>query len=484
MSGRSQTKDAEEQPCTMDGGQDNGDALAKAALAGCTTNVEKMLLAHNCSTAGRQIVAEKNRATGRVIDMFHCRVGNRPDSVFFSHPDEMIGQDKDTGVLNFYKMVGTSLVFKGNSFSADNPCRKCHVNGTMVMKELDNPWRNWIAAGDEVENRDLLGVDSNGEPRPLLRPNMLQIAVMDTFDMVTETKMKRVADRKAPFENETLKDFLKPLFCTTEITLKTSTDDQPGTQKEVPATALYYDDSFENITFDAGDFANHTVATGPSVDQMKSFFASQQIDARNNFLTIVPQRGDIDRQYLFHIQSTTFGAGYLERKVIYAAVSIDFPNPFFSKKRCAVWDKVPETPYHQLGNKEAVTEELISKMQGDDDPAVQAFVTYLKNSTTEESHKETVKSLAKRMVAFMNNCNKPDSAISDPSKVYRLFRSKLVPLLQEKPLKYFEHINQVEDFGSFENSPAGLFPEFRAVIDGKYADDEGLALNEDCQIEE
>jgi hypothetical protein len=90
--------------------------------------------------------------------------------------------------------------------------------------------------------------------------------------------------------------------------------------------------------------------------------------------------------------------------------------------------------------------------------------------------------ISERTKAFVQECSKPGSAIRDISKAHRLVRAKLVPVLQEKPLKYFDRIHVVEHFASRENSPTKMFAEYQEIIDGKYADEEGLGLNEKCEL--
>ncbi|MGE0171854.1 MAG: hypothetical protein AB7T49_03680 [Oligoflexales bacterium] len=481
---QSSTKNETEQSCTLTAGHDNNDGVAKAASANCSTNIEKMLLTNNCQTMGRNIVAERDRSKGRIIDSFSCISGDDGGIVFFAHPNEMIGMDFKTETLNFYKMEGTSLVFKGNSYSEKNECKKCHVAGGMVMKELDFPWRNWIQGREESGVSDLLGEDAFGQRRELMRPENLEGFVKNSFEKVGKLRLKLAKAGQPPFENYSLRDALKPLFCTTEINLVHL---QPGANRDqsiLPVSALYRNEFFSNVLASADMRDGAAEAAGPSEQEMKNYLISQNIDvSHNNFLTIVPGAGDSDHVMVDALWVNIMDEPYMDTSIIFAAVAVDIPNPTFSKKRCSVWKKLPETPFRQLENSAAITQELISKLQGDSDPAVKEFVKYLKDNQTETEPQATVKALAKRIRSYLTECAKPGSAVNDPAKAHRLLRSKLVPLLQEAaPLKYFDRIHVVENFHSNVNSPAAMFPEFQKIVDGEYANDEGLALNEQCQI--
>jgi hypothetical protein len=62
---------------------------------------------------------------------------------------QVMGWDEAAGLFNYYMRLDGSWVWAGNSYSAlaagsrGQGCFDSHVNGSMVMKELKQPWLHW-----------------------------------------------------------------------------------------------------------------------------------------------------------------------------------------------------------------------------------------------------------------------------------------------------------------------------------------------------
>jgi hypothetical protein len=82
---------------------------------------------------------------------------------------QVVGWDEAAGRFNYYMRIGQSWVWAGDSYTAlaaesrGQGCFDSHVNGSLVIKELKQPWINWqsmnativLAADDPLRNNPL-----------------------------------------------------------------------------------------------------------------------------------------------------------------------------------------------------------------------------------------------------------------------------------------------------------------------------------------
>lgn len=473
------------------------DAISAAATAGCNTDAEKMLLAAQCEPAGRNIIAEKTRDQGfRTIDSFKCPSidVNSPGQispsmqlkgmVFFSHPDEMITEDPKTGALHFYKYEEGKLNFQGNSFTKGNPCLRCHTMGGLVMKELAFPWRNWLGNRfDDPTAEERAAV----HPKPLFAgPEVEQTVRMSDMQVSIAYKAGLRNGRKE-LEGETLKDLLKPLFCTVDVNLATHIEGiTPSAQspagEDAPQPAVHALFLSASLIFDPQLAApigiqGNEFAGAPSNGDVKKYLAS--IGVPGSDIVAIPSPANASVMRLSMLSSSQEGDPIFDPIVIMAARAIDFPNPVFSKKRCGLWQYIPATPMSQLKTPKAVSDKLNSALANVQDPVAKEFIKYL---NMDPFSPEFSQDLMQKMTKFISACFQEGGTLKDAAKVYRLIRARTIPLLQTTPLKYFDKLSIVEHFPGNENSPSKMFPEYQAILDGKYAGDEGLALDEKCQL--
>ncbi|MGE0173389.1 MAG: hypothetical protein AB7T49_11400 [Oligoflexales bacterium] len=481
--------DDPEGPCQLIGQSEIVDPLARIASTQCNTNVEKMFVDAGCKPAARTNVAEKNSAKGaRTIDLFKCPMpvpasGLGKGEVFFAHPDELLTRNEANGMLHFYKFENGNLNFKGNSFTADNPCRKCHVMGGMVMKELESPWRNWLGSNEftEDEDRELLGEDITGQKRTVLKPVNVQVAVEEAAPLVALAYMEGIRNGMPELQNQTLRDLVKPLFCTMEVNI--IADFEAFVESDVTRNMSI---NLANLYVSAivhsrlrGSLPFHP---GFNRDQLKAYYASNNITSENHFLFVPSDSGTQSRILLTYVKPHKNNQPALLQPGLYgASLLFDAPNPIFSKRRCGLWKHIPPTSMNQLPTAESITKAVITALSNAGTVDAKEFVGLVTELSTQDFHSVT-KKLDEKALQLVKACNAPGSAIQDVEKSYRLLRSKLVPLLQEKPLKYFDRIHVVEHFPTRENSPSKMFPEYQEIIDGKYADEEGLGLDEQCEL--
>jgi hypothetical protein len=505
----SKTKDAEGVPCQLQAEGSPDDIIAKAAAAGCNTDPAKMFAAANCKLKGRALVAEHDNSKPRIIDAFQCGDGNEDDepnpfnpsgfrmqnTAFFAHPDEMLTGDGGPGGLNFYKYQDGNLIHQGNSFTKGNPCLRCHVMGGMVMKELLFPWRNWLGntfSGLTPEETARVGVDAEGKPRPPLSGPGMETMVRGASMMVALQYAKGLKTGIPELKDQTLKDVFKPIVCTVDIELHTimnQLQDQPLPPGGINPDKMLYATLFADPNaIIRGPQQISLELPGPDRQTVKQYLSANHIEPAD-FVSL-PVAGFTSMTRLGMLAMPPPGQDSLEPRIevgtVFAAKLTDFPNPVFSKKRCSLLKYIPAIPMSEFSSAKDVTKKIKESMAGVNEAGPKeylALLTKIEQAGDIGSPENSAFLMAEKMTKLIAACSKPDSAMADMTKLMRLYRSRMIPILQEKPLKYFEKISVVEHFPGSANSPSSVFPDFQAIIDGKYADDEGLALTEACQLE-
>jgi hypothetical protein len=80
-------------------------------------------------------------------------VSSDPGSVFL----QVAAWDPQARVFNYYMRISPAWVWTGDSWSALAPesrgkgCFDSHVNGSVVMKELKQPWSNWQSMSATIQ---------------------------------------------------------------------------------------------------------------------------------------------------------------------------------------------------------------------------------------------------------------------------------------------------------------------------------------------
>ncbi|MGE4209844.1 MAG: hypothetical protein AB7F87_11780 [Oligoflexales bacterium] len=469
--------------CQLVGQTETTDPIAKVASSGCNMNVEKMFYDAGCKSFARTRIAEKTFATNaRTIDIFTCPP-NPETKIFFSHPDELLVLTEDTKVINYYKYENGNLNFKGNSFSPNNPCRKCHVMGGMVMKELEMPWENWLDGNPDGPNQptqlELLGKDLNGVQRRLFDKESMEIAVRGAAQAVAKSYKEGIRKGNQDLASLTLRDVLKPFLCTVEVNLVT--DQMPNLTSSDDHTPFGIANLYQAPS---GVFSgNIPRAPGPGIAKITEYYATHNI-SNGNYFTIVPKLGGTQKAYVTALSTaeTAEDSTLVDTAVSSAALHFDMQNPVFSKRRCGLLNLVPQTPMVEFKNARSSRDQLIEVFSASSEPDAKAFAKLVQEYSNLHDPMASIMKMVEQSKAIGEACSKPEAAIQDVDKVYRLYRSKLIPLLQKKPLKYFDRINVVEHFPDIQNSPSKMFPEYQEIIDGKYAAEEGLGLNEKCEL--
>lgn len=274
---------------------------------------------------------------------------------------EAIAYDFEKSIYNFYELIGTTSgaqwFYRGNSHDAyaDNKllklssrpqfgtkmrCSGCHTSGGPIMKELATPHNDWWTA-----KRGLPFAPN--KPSLDLKKYLVNIIDASSFSKNVLKGIELVGKSNIP-SKLTLKEKLRPLFCTTEINLLS--DVAP---LESPSSVL-------EISSDI--FVDPLLVKAVSLKMEKDFYLSSlqffnsrfpennQLDAAHGFLA--PVKGHVNHLQVMQLMAD----GSIDEEFALDVLSIDFKNPLFSKERCQLLKLVPET-----GNWKAAFKQLLQQ---------------------------------------------------------------------------------------------------------------------------
>lgn len=243
---------------------------------------------------------------------------------------ELIAEDKTRGVFDYYSQEGGRWTFFGSSIdfidkgyncangacvpktASTTRCAACHIGGGLNMKELHSPWVFWdlgslpgaretIAKFPDVLGSQTSGIDLEGRVAPA---NVAWVKTRATF-----LKTKGVGE------------LLRPLFCTMDMNLQTSSS-QAGGLTSLPS------DFFVDRTFQGGfpqvdnaDYMALIKSRGQTLPTGKT---------DTPFAFIYPERSAQDLAYQAELISQKIVDDDLVRDILH----VDFTRPAYSVARC------------------------------------------------------------------------------------------------------------------------------------------------------
>jgi hypothetical protein len=321
-----------------------------------------------------RLVSERSQVLGeadsyRAVVTRTCN-GRSENELFFSifgipgDPDalpvnaEVIGFDKTTGAYNFYAFEEGKWHFFGSSISgiaegygdcdADGVCAlesrhksrcwECHPGGGLVMKELNSPWVHWEGDTDTpgasqliTKFKSFLGQQSNGIS--------LESTVASGNDL-WNTKRAEIAKTKL-----SVADMLKPLFCTVELNIQSSTISTSSPPSSIRADFFFdpFWSKFGSFPFDTADYTALLESTGQMISSngstpLKDKSGKTLRDTVFGFSYV--ERAAADNSYVNKLKSN----GVIDDDFIRDVLVIDFTRPIFSKNRCDLVQFAPELP--------------------------------------------------------------------------------------------------------------------------------------------
>jgi hypothetical protein len=269
---------------------------------------------------------------------------------------QVLAWDDDAGVFNYYMRVGETWAWVGNSQHAleeptrGNGCFDSHVNGSLVMKELKQPWLNWQSQNATILVADGDPLRDNPLYRSLSGAERLEALVRSGIRRWTASRIKATVDGTGTIAHA---DRLLRHLCTTTTVNLTSTLTESAAVVDDPATA-------NPLTLPLGFWLNNNVLldvleipagfTPPAVDAQRYTdsltrhgFALVEGSFRQPgdsfFAFVVPEASAEDTEVVAQLMKN----GILTPHFAASLLMVDFPNPVFSPRRAALLAHMPKT---------------------------------------------------------------------------------------------------------------------------------------------
>ncbi len=264
---------------------------------------------------------------------------------------EIISFDDSAGVFNYYEATGSGIEFfgsskdllKGSPDGKTRRCAQCHTGGGLVMKELDTPWLHWeghqnIPGTDELiaANKDLLGQKSDGID--------MEFVVRDGNTRWIAAKLTHLLTK----EPRSVKELLKPLFCTVEINIDNGADfarPKPGMQggqvlTQIPIDSLldpvFTERIFEGLPVSPTDYDALVKTNEQKMQNRQGQQIGMHIDTIFDYGFI--ERSAIDNEFVTKLRE----ARIIDADFIKDVLMVDFTRPVFSTERCNLLSFTPE----------------------------------------------------------------------------------------------------------------------------------------------
>ncbi|MFE9747098.1 hypothetical protein ACFYOT_19525 [Saccharothrix saharensis] len=285
--------------------------------------------------------------------------------------------DDRTGRFNFYMRIDRAWVWCGDSYTALRPesrgraCFDSHVNGSVVMKELKQPWLHWhsmsaaihLAPDDPVRGSPLFGFLTNAE--------VLEPTIRAAVDRWTTA---RLAAATASGTIEHPDWLLRQLFTTTTVNLASSTtectslDDRPTFTP--PLGFWLHNEALLDVLGIPADFEIPAMSAPAYLDRLRHYDHrltegdfSQPGDAFFAFVVPEPAFEDL------HVVDRMIQAGILGARFVACVLMVDFPNPVFSRRRARLFAHCPTTPLAvDAGLDERLAQAIVAAADDDASP--------------------------------------------------------------------------------------------------------------------
>lgn len=282
-------------------------------------------------------------AHGLVFSIFGVQAGTPelPPNV------EVMAFDETTGVFNYYEADGNEIAFFGNSKDMlrgpqgnVRRCAGCHTGGGLVMKELNAPWVHWEGHMDHPGAAELASAHAALLGR---KSNAIE------FEGVVSGGNRAWNQTRLDFmkESGSVKDILRPLFCTVEVNLDNGADFEspvrggPGGDEmsSIPFDSLLDPQlkGFGSISVEFSDYDAQIKANGQNVPGVDG-----AIDTVFDYVFI--ERASADNDYVEKL----IAAGIVDDEFVKDVLMVDFTRPVFSDDRCGLLDFAPVLAADQL----------------------------------------------------------------------------------------------------------------------------------------
>ncbi|MEU9123184.1 hypothetical protein AB0C96_25525 [Streptomyces sp. NPDC048506] len=283
--------------------------------------------------------------------------GKDPDLLISSDPGSAFLQvaawDPVAEVFNYYMRISRTWVWTGNSWSALAPesrgqgCFDSHVNGSVVMKELKQPWSNWQSMAASIQ----LAPDDPVRTSPLfpdvIGAERLELSVRGLVSRWTTARLAAVAGNGAVEHPDRL---LRQLFTSTTVNLAStstqSTTVTPDSRDLVLPMGFWLnaDALIDGLGLPVGVEAAPAAPAALYVDSLAAF-GFRLVDRTSGFSRQgdgffafpVPEAAHEDNDVVRQLVDK----GLVPAKFAACALMVDFPNPVFSAARAHLMRYVP-----------------------------------------------------------------------------------------------------------------------------------------------
>lgn len=286
--------------------------------------------------------------------------GRDPDLLVSSDPGSVFLQvaawDPVARVFNYYMRISPAWVWTGDSWSALAPesrgrgCFDSHVNGSVVMKELKQPWSNWQSMSATIQLTPDDPLRDNPLHQRVIGAERLELAVRGLVSRWTAARLSAVVDDGMVAHPDHL---LRQLFAGTTVNLaSTSTQSAtatPGGDDLVLPLGFWL--NADALLNDLG--LPVSVETAPSApaslyaDSLTTFGfrLEEQLSGFTRpgdtfFAFVVPEAAYEDND----VVRQSVEKGLIPARFAACALMVDFPNPVFSPVRAHLMKYVPTAP--------------------------------------------------------------------------------------------------------------------------------------------
>ncbi|MBK8235688.1 MAG: hypothetical protein IPK74_09050 [Deltaproteobacteria bacterium] len=238
---------------------------------------------------------------------------------------EMQALDRRTGLYDYWVFSSGRFEFKGDSLAAaagTSNCGRCHRDGGVLMKELDDPWLHWESSGKPLPGVDALFAAHGAMLGQRGDGRELEALVRVGNDAIIAARID--AQTKPTGKLATL---LRPLFCSEQINLDAAGTTIDGPVSAIPADALLdplwgmtTGVTIESTAYDAAVKAAGQVVPG----------VSGRVDTEFKFA--FPERAGFDVAYV----RALIDRGIIDEAFALDVLAVDFTRPLFSDARCGL----------------------------------------------------------------------------------------------------------------------------------------------------
>lgn len=267
---------------------------------------------------------------------------------------ELIAWDYRKGMFNFYEMIGTAVgaqwfyrgdsadayadnVFLKRQRSGEDPefgsrmrCSACHTSGGPIMKELESPHNDWWNSDRPLEFANN-GLSSS------MQLWLQRVVSAEAFSKNVKSGMQKLleSDTFQTFQKTlSLQEQLRPLFCAMEINLTSASATEFSNVANFNVSSAYW---VNPLLFEA-ELAVSSAAYWQSIVQVGMQFPETNLLDADHFW-LAPVKGYSDLQAIEKLVQQ----GLIDSEFVADVLAIDFENPLFSPKRCALLKSLPSS---------------------------------------------------------------------------------------------------------------------------------------------